>query len=454
MDFKNKSWLIFAAVAVLVGVTWLAAGQGRNESRESEENAVNHQQQPGETNAPDQETAKTGRPDGNAEHSPQAIVTTFRGDPRTSRAFTWHTETPYEDPVLQVVKGTDAANFQDPARLLEFQGEASKLTLHDGKIKGIYKAEATELEPGESYLYRVGDGNEARWSEAAAFRTEPNNMEGFTFINVADSQGVTEQDFELWRNTLEEAFRQFPEAQFLIHNGDLTENPEDDAAWNHLLNKARPWTASVPLMPVTGNHDQVDKQAAAFISHFHLPDNGAANLLPGTTYTFDYGPVHFVMLNSEGKFKEQAEWLKRDLEVNRKPWVIVAIHRPAYGGNQTKKVIKHWVPLFDEYGVDLVLQGHNHEYSRSYPLKNGDITSSDGSMASSDGTVYVTINTSGQKFNEKKESQFYHKVHLQNRKQMYAAITVTDDTLSYQAYAVDGELVDEFELERKDRQEP
>lgn len=279
------------------------------------------------------------------------------------------------------------------------------------------------------------------------FKNKPNNMEGFTFINVADSQGVTEQDFELWRNTLEEAFRQFPETQFLIHNGDLTENPEDDAAWNHLLNKARPWTASVPLMPVTGNHDQVDKQASAFISHFHLPDNGAANLLPGTTYTFDYGPVHFVMLNSEGKFKEQADWLKRDLEVNRKPWVIVSIHRPAYGGNQNKKVNKHWVPLFDEYDVDLVLQGHNHEYSRSYPLK-------DGNIASSNGTVYVTTNTSGQKFNEKKDSQFYHKVHLQNRKQMYAAITVTGDRLAYQAYTVDGELVDEFELELREWQEP
>lgn len=102
------------------------------------------------------------------------------------------------------------------------------------------------------------------------------------------------------------------------------------------------------------------------------------------------------------------------------------------------------MPLFDEYGVDLVLQGHNHEYSRSYPLKDGEITSSSG-------TVYVTTNTSGQKFNEKKDSQFYHKVHLQNRKQMYAAITVTGDKLIYQAYTVDGELVDEFELESKER---
>ncbi|WP_372629180.1 purple acid phosphatase family protein [Cohnella sp.] len=424
MNLKNKSWLLLAAFMVLAGAIWFSAGHKQEEATPG---------WPVETDGP---VGITG-------DIPQAIVTTFRGDPRTSRAFTWHSETPNMQADLQVVKGTNAADFQDQSKLLEFRGEASELTLSNGKVKGVYKAEATGLKAEESYLYRVGDGKKARWSEPAAFRTAPNRIENFGFINVADSQGVNEQDFELWRNTLEKAFERFPEARFLIHNGDLTEHPEDDAAWNHLLNKARPWTASVPFMPVTGNHDQVGRQASAFGSHFHLPNNGAASLQPGTSYTFDYGPVHFVMLNTEGKFKEQAVWLKRDLEANRQPWVVVSIHRPAYGGNQDQKVIKHWVPLFDEYDVDLVLQGHNHEFSRSYPLKDGEI-------ALSGGTVYVTTNASGQKFNKKKEDRFYHKKHLQNWKQMYAGIEVSADKLIYRAYTVDGELVDEFELERKE----
>ncbi|SFM37248.1 hypothetical protein SAMN03159341_12911 [Paenibacillus sp. 1_12] len=106
-----------------------------------------------------------------------------------------------------------------------------------------------------------------------------------------------------------------------------------------------------------------------------------------------------------------------------------------------------WVALFDEYDVDLVLQGHNHEYSRSYPLRNGKIVG-DGSdiINHREGTVYVVTNASGPKFNEKKEDQFYHKVHFQNAKQMFAGIQIAEDTLTYQAYAVDGEKKDEFML--------
>ncbi|MNP54614.1 hypothetical protein D3C76_1491830 [compost metagenome] len=62
------------------------------------------------------------------------------------------------------------------------------------------------------------------------------------------------------------------------------------------------------------------------------------------------------------------------------------------------------------------------------------------------GTVYVVTNASGGKFNEKKEDRFYHKVHFQNYKQMFAGISVSDNTLTYQAYDVDGKMLDEFVL--------
>lgn len=96
--------------------------------------------------------------------------------------------------------------------------------------------------------------------------------------------------------------------------------------------------------------------------------------------------------------------------------------------------------IFDEYGVDLVLQGHNHEYSRSYPLKNGKI------VDEGQGTVYVTTNTTGPKFNEKKSDQYYQAVHFQNNKGMFAGITISDNTLTYEAYDVDGVKQDEFIL--------
>lgn len=71
-------------------------------------------------------------------------------------------------------------------------------------------------------------------------------------------------------------------------------------------------------------------------------------------------------------------------------------------GNSYKKV-EDWTGIFDKYEVDLVLQGHNHEYSRSYPLRGGTIVP-EGEIPKGAyrGTVYVVTNASGRKFNEKK----------------------------------------------------
>ncbi|UVI28269.1 purple acid phosphatase family protein [Paenibacillus spongiae] len=371
-------------------------------------------------------------------NKPQSLVTTFKGDPKTSRAFTWHTKSTEGEAVLQVLKGSSAAAFES-GDVLEFRGATTAIENDKGVFQGVRKAEASGLAPGTGYMYRVGDGSSGGWSEPAAFETEAEESGPFTFLNVTDSQGITEQDFELWGKTLEKAFEQFPEAEFIVHNGDLTEYPEDEEAWKSLFGKASSWIRSYPLMPVTGNHEEVDKDAERFVSHFLLPDNGSDSSIAGTTYSFDYGPVHFVVLNTESKAKDQAQWLRSDLEATDKEWIIAAIHRPAYGGSSDKSVLKQWVPVFDEFGVDLVLQGHNHEYSRSYPLK-------DGKVVESGGAVYATVNSSGPKFNEKKEDQFYHKVHFQNYRQMFAGIRVDDNTLTYKAYDVDGRLMDEFIL--------
>jgi Icc-related predicted phosphoesterase len=379
---------------------------------------------------------------------PIAIVTTFKGDPMTSRAFTWHSTNLKAAAIVQLIKG-DIKNDWDKAQTITFTGVTSELNLGDGVKHAVHKAEAIRLEPGTVYTYRVGSGEEKAWSDSAVFETEANENTAFTFINVADSQGVTEQDFELWGNTLDKAFAVFPRAAFIVHNGDLTEEPTDEKAWTHLFAKASKWVTRVPFMPVTGNHDEVDGDAEQFVSHFNVPANGAEGSTSGTTYSFDYGSLHFIVLNSESNIKEQTKWLRNDLASTDKPWKIVAVHQGPYGGNTYKKV-KDWTEVFDEFKVDLVLQGHNHEYSRSYPLRDGEIVG-DGEAAvhNREGTVYVVTNTSGPKFNEKKEDQFYHKVHFQNEQQMFAGITVSGETLTYQAYDVSGKKWDEFVIQHK-----
>ncbi|MHA6530034.1 purple acid phosphatase family protein [Paenibacillus sp. BAC0078] len=374
---------------------------------------------------------------------PYDLVTTFKGDTGTSRAFTWFTADPGAAGWLEVVKG-GAAAF---AGGIPLKAEAVNTVIQtDAGARGVHKAEISGLEPGTLYSYRVGSGAEGEWSDVAEFRTAEAGSGKVTLINVTDSQGVTSADFKLWGKTLDKAFQTFPAAQFIVHNGDLTEEPEKSAGWDQFFGNAQRWTTGVPLMPVTGNHDEVDGDAAGYTSHFNLPDNGAKGSIAGTSYSFDYGVVHVAVLNTESNLKQQAEWLKKDLAGTDKKWKIVAMHRPAYGGNTYKKV-EDWTEIFDKYQVDLVLQGHNHEYSRSYPLYGGKIVPEQKNSGSvRRGTVYVVTNASGAKFNEKKNDQFYHKVHFQNNKQMFAGITVSGNTLTYQAYAVDGSKLDEFVL--------
>lgn len=372
---------------------------------------------------------------------PRSIVTTFKTDPQTSRAFTWYTVKPDAAAVVQIAKGATITSFDGPD-VLTFHGTTTKIDTGDGILQGVHKANATNLEPGTRYSYRVGSGEADGWSIPAEFVTEAANTTDFTFINVTDSQGVNEVDFDLWGRTLGNAFAKFPDASFIVHNGDLTEDPEDETSWYYFFEKAQPWLGRNAFMPATGNHDEVDGKADRYLSHFNLPENGAPDNLPGTSYSFDYGTAHFVFLNSESNVKEQKTWLSADLAGTTQPWIIVAMHQGPYGGNRKKSLVEHWVPIFDEFGVDLVLQGHNHEYSRSFPLKHDKIAE-DGK-----GTVYVVTNAAGSKLNKKKEDLFYHEVHMQNGKPAFAGIRINGDSLIYEAYDIDGQKLDAFSLKQ------
>ena len=137
---------------------------------------------------------------------------------------------------------------------------------------------------------------------------------------------------------------------------------------------------------VPGNHDM---RRWAFYDIFDFPTKGeAGGVASGREefYSVNNANLHLVMLDSETVSRsnsgEMATWLKKDLANNTKPWVIVAFHTPPYsdGGHKSdddwdsrgrlKDMRENFVPIFDEYGVDLVLSGHSHGYERSKLIIN------------------------------------------------------------------------------------
>lgn len=204
--------------------------------------------------------------------APHSIVLTLHGDASTSRAFTWVTAQPDTPTIIEIAVTDPSASFEQSAKLT-FEGQTSPLAVgnHTAEVIGIHKVEATGLQPATTYSYRVGSGREGEWSSLLSFKTDPPPQEdtAMTFINVTDSQGITSADFKIWGKTLNQAFKQFPRARFIVHNGDLTENPEDERAWEQWFEQASPSITRVPILPVTGNHDEItDKEKTA---HGPLP---------------------------------------------------------------------------------------------------------------------------------------------------------------------------------------
>ena len=138
------------------------------------------------------------------------------------------------------------------------------------------------------------------------------------------------------------------------------------------------------LWPTLGNHGTGTADSATesgpYYDIFSLPRNGEAGGVASVTeayYSFDYGNMHFVCLNSETDLSPDGAmmtWLEADLAANDKEWIIAFWHRPPYSRGsansdtygQQSALRQNAVPILERYGVDLVLTGHTHAYERSY----------------------------------------------------------------------------------------
>jgi 3',5'-cyclic AMP phosphodiesterase CpdA len=151
------------------------------------------------------------------------------------------------------------------------------------------------------------------------------------------------------------------------------------------------------------------------------------------------------MINSYDKVSEQSGWLEKILETNPNPWTIVSFHIPVYsmGKDRDSKTTRNaFMPLFDKYGVDLVLTGHDHTYARSKKLYNGE-TVNDNEK----GTVYV-VSVSGPKMYEL--NPLYEKLmaKVAVNISLFQVISIDGSELKYESYSADGALFDSFILNK------
>jgi hypothetical protein len=229
-------------------------------------------------------------------------------------------------------------------------------------------AHLQRLEPATLYCYQIRRGREPLTTRIG-FRTAPEAGAStpIRFAAFGDS-GDGGADQEAVRRQL----RTVP-MDLIVHVGDIA---YPKGALRELESRVFAMYPelfrSLAIFPVAGNHEYRTAGAAPFREVFALPENGGP---AGRErwYSFDWGDVHFVALDTERIGREQAAWLERDLSRNALPWVVVYAHRPpfssgAHGGDAS--FVRWFVPILERHAVPLVLVGHEHHYERFRP-RNG-----------------------------------------------------------------------------------
>jgi acid phosphatase type 7 len=198
------------------------------------------------------------------------------------------------------------------------------------------------------------------------------------FIAFGDSGQGTSAQGQIANRLKAETF------DFAVHTGDLVYSSGSYAEFEaRYFPYYQPWLRAKSLFPVIGNHDDITGSATPYRTFFVLPRDAATPTFPNNAerfYSFDYGPIHFIALDTEAAFQsaarrdEQLAWLESDLQQSQAmPWRVAIFHRPPYsaGGEHGSYLPARqvFVPLFERYNVQLVLNGHEHDYERTKPWK-------------------------------------------------------------------------------------
>ncbi len=391
---------------------------------------------------------------------PERIVLNVTANPAREMAITWRTGPGVKNSQVEYMIATSMSYWKyknrknaDPYKDTKFQTAVNEtVNLGNGSIVLQHSVVLKNLKPDTLYQYRVGSGE--TWSEWEHFRTAAAEEKPFKFIFLGDPQNELKS---MCSRVFRTAYAAAADAAFVLIGGDLVTKPWQDFAWGELFYAAGWISRRVPFILVAGNHGYylknkkgvTKRQHRFWRPHFTQPGNGP-NGLEETAFFIDYQGVRLIVLNGNEKLLEQQKWLVGLLADNPNRWTIIAIHHPFYstGSDRDNPALRVlFQPTIDKYAVDLILQGHDHTYGRTYKLRNGKIVPD-----SEKGTVYV-VSVSGPKFYSINEKHKHLMKKLGTGLQLYQVIWVDGDVLRYESRTVTDELYDSFEL-RKPAAEP
>jgi len=370
---------------------------------------------------------------------PSQITLTLTETPSTSMSIQWSTSSDVKEGVVEWHKKT--AKNNEPT----IKTSANFISIIDPPLKNnpeIYRWFVTinTLEPDTSYEYRVGNPHLEIWSDWYTFKTEPTQAKTFSFIYLGDAQNGLDE----WGQLLKKSIEKCPDCSFILMAGDLVNRGNERDDWDAFFHYADNVFAQYPIVPTIGNHEYKSNPLLPkmYLDYFVLPQNGPTNIPSEFCYSFKYLNTQFIILNANHNPEQQVSWLQQQLSGSSSLWKFLLFHQPLYSAapkRDNKHLKNAWLPLIDQYHVDIVFQGHDHSYWRTYPLKN------DQKVSPSEGTYYV-ISVSGTKAYEQQEKSEIIETAFE-KTPTYQIITIekgTSNRLIYRSFDKEGTQRDEF----------
>jgi hypothetical protein len=325
----------------------------------------------------------------------------------------------------------------------------------EGKGKGTLKRAAarhhiftlTDLRPDTHYRYWVEGGG--RTSLEQEFRTLPVAPREYRFLALGDVRSQP----QVWRAVAERVDRDETDALFIVGTGDYPADGRHFRQWiDQFFEPARGMLARLPFWPAIGNHERtrqyvsepppdevIAEEESHYFSLFDLPGNER-------WYRVDYQYVTLLVIDSNSQMSpghDQYEWVLEQLRSPRQRFTLAAFHHaPVTSGPHGRRLddgtFREWpldqlrrfiMPLFEIYGVDLVLNGHDHLYERSQV----------------NGVTYVVTGGGGAPLYAIDSSENPHQ-QVAVSENHYATIDVSRTSLTLTAIGVDGSMLDWFVL--------
>jgi hypothetical protein len=354
--------------------------------------------------------------------TPEQVHLTWGEDPTRSVVVSWASPGPAVRPRL-LLNGNNGATRALPAIQRSYTDGLN------GETVFTYHAFVSGLEPGSQNSYVVTADNDANAGApfSASFQTAPEGRAPFRFTSFGDlatpnTEWVLSYGQSVYAVDAVESFQPL----FHLLNGDLCYgnlNPSTQPeVWRDFGNNNQRSAANRPWMPCPGNHEiEFDNGAqglASYLTRYMLPYNGAGAFY-GHWYSFQVGGVLFISLDADDVIYQdgaafvagpsalvpaaasgnqpiapgtsfyvrgysgglQTAWLEQVLSRARGErsidWIVVQMHQDALtssitGNGSDLGIREAWLPLFDQYEVDLVVCGHDHDYERSFPVRGYD----------------------------------------------------------------------------------